>query len=334
VSLFHDEEPLRLPASGLVYGELKSLRERGGISEKRIRESCPLLCALPATLHELERRGLAHEDAHIAAYLMIECAVREYLRKSDQHQIVHACLNFGDSDELLEKRRERLAANLHVSLATIKRREDDGFRILANRILTAEQSPCGEARSDGSELTLDVRVRTTSHQLIDVLRLMTMEGRVTPGDDLGLAVLLAIGHVVLTYRMDLEELTGRPGALRVRAAVFIRLILERRWPPEDDPRFDSMLSTDALQELLILRSRTAIPFNMRSVQHNVASRESAIRSDLPPLFADGELTEAFYGRREASLRFIASELRSIDLRRGWAELLNAQEFQEQLKRTA
>ena len=60
-----DEQPLS--ATEVVRGELMHLRKHDGITYRKVK-ACPSILGLPVTQAELERRGMAPSDRHVAAY--------------------------------------------------------------------------------------------------------------------------------------------------------------------------------------------------------------------------------------------------------------------------
>ena len=328
-----EEEQPRLPASIAVRDELVKLRKGTGLSEDRLRE-CPLLCALPATQHELERRGFDRSDAHIAAYQMIKCAVRSFLPATETYEIVRTALNLDESADGLEQRRKGLERRLSYGASLIRRREASGFTQLANRILAAQESPCAEQPPGGKTTTFEIRIETTSASLVEALRLMTMEGRYLPLDNLGLKVLIAGRNLLNFFDIDLLPLNEHPGRLWTYAITVLDLVIDARWPSEEDPArraaAERVLSAATMQSLLTTRTANSRD-HMDIVQRNAAAVESAARPHLPVLIAGGQLTDAFFERRDAGLKLLATEYRTIDSFDRWADLVKPAKV-EQMKR--
>jgi uncharacterized protein YbaP (TraB family) len=67
--------PVEQITSDSVLKELKKLRQHKGVTMYKVQQRAPWMQRLLATLDEAERRKLASEDRHIAAYYTVQCAV-------------------------------------------------------------------------------------------------------------------------------------------------------------------------------------------------------------------------------------------------------------------
>lgn len=137
-----------------IERELIHLRQYEGMSILKIREKCPATMALPATTHELERLQMANSDRSVAAHRVINCAIQALIYRTDYAQILSGCLNIRPETSrddagktkavLLDLRRSRLKAQLHVGSKAYRRLEDEAFVELAATLIMCRQSPCGD----------------------------------------------------------------------------------------------------------------------------------------------------------------------------------------------
>ncbi|MGY1651771.1 hypothetical protein [Geodermatophilus sp. SYSU D01119] len=130
-------------ASKDVLAELQLLRQREGISMRKIEDGCPHLRRLRATTHELTLRRLAQGDRHVAAYNVIRCAVDKLVMRTRLNIILTRTLNLhGPDDSDLDFRRRALQKEMQRSERAYRRLEDEAYTHLAGALVSSEQSPC------------------------------------------------------------------------------------------------------------------------------------------------------------------------------------------------
>lgn len=143
-----------------LRAELIELRASTGISALRVREYAPKIMALPATTFELGRRGLHQSDRHVAAQLVIECAVFA-MRRSDWSAIATRTLNIqGKHGNSLTERRRHLRIEMCLSEKQYARLEEETYIELAGLVAACKPSPC---------LDTETRPPLTTGQLLELI---------------------------------------------------------------------------------------------------------------------------------------------------------------------
>jgi len=124
-----------------VHSELVSLRSHLGITQHRV-DCCPTICSLPVVASEATRLGV---EPAVAAYQVIDCAVRNLVRQPNLRTILAITLNIeGHHGETLDERRAVLAGAIYMSPASsqLKKLEAIAYRELASELVRARRSPC------------------------------------------------------------------------------------------------------------------------------------------------------------------------------------------------
>lgn len=164
-------------SSSDVHAELVVLRQRDGMTMRRIQELCPQIMALRVTRAELQARGLHPSDSHVAAYRVLECGVSTLVLRTDHSRLLSTTLNLSGAASSLEDRRSRLMAELFITAKTYRNLEEAAYTQFAGSLVGATESPCHDKIGNVPELQFDIKIHANSSDIALLLSLMTLETR-------------------------------------------------------------------------------------------------------------------------------------------------------------
>lgn len=241
-------------SSDQVLQELLLLRQRDGLTLRKLKEKCPGLLALRMTTDELERRHLAASDRHLAALGALECAVRVLIARPDHARILTRTLNIqARVDSSLEYRQDTLRIELSLSEKEFRRVQQEAYLQLAAELVMAETSPCAQDSQLGDKLVLEIKLHGSPDQLAVALDLLTFESRPGVRQEIAERILQSLPNA----RRILDELGIAEDAL----AILLQALITARWTTVDASGQSYFLA----ESVRLLLSQPEKPLEVRAV---------------------------------------------------------------------
>lgn len=124
--------------------ELVKLRERRGMTVRRVAELAPVLMHLPCVDAEMQRSGRSEDERAEAAMAAVWCLVENGGFDPGAQDVLRTTLNFQVSLTTLEQRRADLYVRLktHDKVKQYTAYETDVYKAFAVKLGQAERSPC------------------------------------------------------------------------------------------------------------------------------------------------------------------------------------------------
>ena len=320
-------------SSQLLYEELTGLRQREGITLRKLRDSCPGLQGLPATTDQLLRSQLADADRHVAAFEVVKCAITRGINRTDFAHILGGTLALPASDgrhrhgryvpQDLTGRRRELAIELHVTEKALRRLEEDAYVELAGQLVAAEQSPCRAdpeidgriATASSDTLVISLEIGGDAELLLRLLSELSVERRKLSREALAHAVFNHVPRAAAYVTGDEDPDVG-PNSWRLLRNLLDAVLMEL-WHQDNVPDTEVLLTAESLHYYLLSNND---PLQLPS---EVLAREW-------PRF-EGLLGEVKYERRftysnllplkQKSLSSLADLLLKVEAADSWSTVL-------------
>lgn len=237
-------------ASSAVLSELVWVRGRDGLAPAKLRGGCPNILSLPMTTNELERRRLAADDRHVAAFHVIQCAITTLVPRTDYSQILSLTLNMQPSGATtLGSRRTTLKGFLRATDKEFRRLETEAFDYLSTALVAGRSSPCdGKLDPALAKAELTMTVSATPDVMARLLNVLTLEDQMT------------VRFVVAEILSELLPTVRRLVAPRFKGEAGMRNLFESaidvHWPDRDPQLMGPRIMKDLLFGGLGLVSQT------------------------------------------------------------------------------
>lgn len=184
-------EPLR--SSSEVLTELKRLRQREGISARRIKTEASALTSLVVVSDQMAYRGFNPADRHLGAYTVVGCVIDHEVRDLLHRQILRISLSyrperradtsFHEAESIMETQqmnslesRDLFAqAALFLTKNPYEKHREQAYQELADGLVMSQVSPCRESQgrvigSIAADLMLETILGLFSMEAKDELR--------------------------------------------------------------------------------------------------------------------------------------------------------------------
>lgn len=184
-------EPVR--SSDEVLAELKSLRQREGISPRRIKVEATALRSLDVVTDQMEYRGFNPADRHLGAFTVVGCVIDHEIRDLLHRQILRISLNYRSerrADTAIREAESVIAAQqmgslesrdlfaqavLFLSRNPYEKHREQAYQELADGLVMSVVSPCRGAQgrvvgSIAADLMLETILGLFSMEAKDELR--------------------------------------------------------------------------------------------------------------------------------------------------------------------
>jgi hypothetical protein len=304
--------PVEQITSDSVLKELKELRQHKGMTIYKVQQRAPCMQRLVATLDEADRRKLAPEDHHVAAYYTIQCAVDHAIGRPDLAHILRRTLNFAQEDNFLDKRRSSLMAEFFIQPKSYSRLEVEAYVQLAGVLIAADRSPCRDADAWPDSVNLEIKlVLDRQDDIRWLLTLLTLDKRPHAQEKISRQLINRLPNgqsAVRESRLFLLRQRLRQGNAVTIARYLIALTLLRL---QDDGVLDTTtLGFSALYTLLLLRpidaSEAAILAFRRELEYGLMSKHGGFLPNME-----------FYQRKGRTLRVVADRMALTESTEGW-----------------
>lgn len=301
------------PRSGDVAHELITLRQRDGMSMRKLRDR-PAIKNLPAVREELRRRKLDASDLHVAAYEALKCGVRSLVARTDYSKILSRTLNIDGDDKGLDDRRAILRTELYLTEKAYRRIEDDAYLHFAGVLVVERQAPCDQASVAAlSDIVFDLRVTASPEDIANLLNLISYERRNEIYQMLGRTLIEALPNGKLALTEAGYDSEGDPW----RAARTLgSAILRELWPPRRQDERLPVFTAESMSDLLF-GSR----FNAAD-QHLEIARNEDFRFPGETLYILETPMDGLYKHKEISLLALAFEILDIEGSDRWRDFLH------------
>jgi hypothetical protein len=299
------------PRSGDVAHELITLRQRDGMSMRKLRD-CPAIKSLPAVREELRRRNLDLSDLHVAAYEALKCGVRSLVARTDYSKILSRTLNIDSDDRGLDDRRALLRAELYISEKAYRRLEDEAYLHFAGVLVIERQAPCDQTgAATPRDFVFDLRVTATAEDIASLLNLISFERRHEIYQRLSNALIEALPNAKLALSEAGYDLAADPwrATRALGNAVFREL-----WPPRSESESLPVFMAESMSNLLFGGFDPAD-------QHLEIARNEDSRFPQETLYILKTPMDGLYRIKEISLLALALEILRVEEADGWRDLL-------------
>lgn len=300
------------PRSGDVAHELITLRQRDGMSMRKLRD-CPAIKSLPAVHEELRRRKLDLSDLHVAAYEALKCGVRSLVARTDYSKILSRTLNIDSDDKGLDDRRATLRAELYLTEKAYRRLEDEAYLHFAGVLVIERQAPCDRVSTVAlGEIVLDLRVTASTEDIANILNLISFERRHEVHQKLGHTLIEALPNAKLALTEAGYDLGGDPwSAVRALGGAILREL----WPPRSQDEPLPVFMAASMNDLLF--GGFDAPY-----QHLEVARNEDSRFPGETLYILNNPMDGLYKLKEVSLLALAFQILDLEESDKWRDLLH------------
>jgi hypothetical protein len=337
-----------------IRAELLTLRKREGINLLKLRDHCPKLQSLPATMDHLEVRQMHPSNRHVAAYEVLECAISARVPSGTLVRILTVTLNIGkeqnepkidmemnnqedsnktkkdETDTYLDARRKKLRAELLVGPKAFRNLEEEAYVQLSGALVAATRSPCSDEPSDPNFYTIIVDTPDRKFRLLWILIPLaaTTDSVVRNKLATEMMALLPRARAALSGQVlgedepsfdVFEKMPGQQTSPWALARDLLDAVLMNAWPPPEDSTTSALtlLSAGSLAVLLLSDGGDV------GVNHAQAAAREQSRFPDKSFVVEEErrASDDFLELKGDSLARLAEHIDRIERANIWAEIL-------------